>query len=29
MLDKTGFDIVDRTFRRSTYGAYTCKRRST
>jgi hypothetical protein len=29
MLDKTGFDIVDRTFRRSAYGAYTCKRRST
>lgn len=27
MLDRTGFDIVDREFRRSTYGAYTCKRR--
>ena len=29
MLDKTSFDIVDRTFRRSAYGTYTCKRRST
>jgi len=28
MLDATGFDIADRAFRRSAYGAYTCKRRS-
>ena len=28
MLDHTGFDIVERTFRRSAYGAYTCKRRT-
>jgi ubiquinone/menaquinone biosynthesis C-methylase UbiE len=28
MLDHTGFDIVERTFRRSAYGAYTCKRRA-
>jgi SAM-dependent methyltransferase len=28
MLDRTGFDIVERTFRRSAYGAYTCKRRT-
>lgn len=27
MLDRTGFDIVERTFRRSAYGAYTCERR--
>jgi len=29
MLDRTGFDVVERTFRRSVYGAYTCVRRST
>jgi hypothetical protein len=28
MLDHTGFDIVERAFRRSAYGAYTCKRRA-
>ena len=28
MLARTGFDIVDRTFRRSAYGAYTCRRRT-
>ena len=27
MLDRTGFDIVERTFRRSAYGTYTCRRR--
>lgn len=27
MLDRTGFDIVDREFRRSAYGTYTCHRR--
>jgi ubiquinone/menaquinone biosynthesis C-methylase UbiE len=27
MLDHTGFDIVERTFRRSAYGTYTCTRR--
>jgi ubiquinone/menaquinone biosynthesis C-methylase UbiE len=27
MLDRTGFDIVERSFRRSAYGTYTCKRR--
>jgi ubiquinone/menaquinone biosynthesis C-methylase UbiE len=27
MLDRTGFDIVERTFRRSAYGTYTCTRR--
>jgi ubiquinone/menaquinone biosynthesis C-methylase UbiE len=29
MLDRTGFDVVERTFRRSAYGTYTCKRRAT
>jgi hypothetical protein len=28
MLDHTGFDIVERAFRRLAYGAYTCKRRA-
>jgi ubiquinone/menaquinone biosynthesis C-methylase UbiE len=28
MLDRTGFDILERTFRRSAYGTYTCRRRS-
>lgn len=28
MLDRTGFDVVERTFRRSAYGAYVCKRRA-
>jgi putative AdoMet-dependent methyltransferase len=28
MLDHTGFDIVERNLRRSTYGIYTCKRRA-
>jgi ubiquinone/menaquinone biosynthesis C-methylase UbiE len=28
MLARTGFDIVERTFRRSAYGAYTCRRRT-
>jgi ubiquinone/menaquinone biosynthesis C-methylase UbiE len=28
MLDRTGFDILERSFRRSAYGAYTCRRRS-
>jgi hypothetical protein len=27
MLDRTGFEIVDRSFRRSAYGTYTCTRR--
>jgi len=27
MLDRTGFDIIERTFRRSAYGTYTCRRR--
>ena len=27
MLDRTGFEVLDRTFRRSAYGAYTCRRR--
>jgi SAM-dependent methyltransferase len=27
ILDRTGFDIVDRSFRRGAYGAYTCTRR--
>ncbi len=27
MLDRTGFDVAERTFRRSAYGAYTCVRR--
>jgi ubiquinone/menaquinone biosynthesis C-methylase UbiE len=27
MLDRTGFDILKRTFRRSAYGAYICRRR--
>jgi hypothetical protein len=27
MLDRTGFVIVERTFRRSAYGTYTCTRR--
>ncbi len=29
ILNKTGFEIADRTFRRSAYGTYTCMRRST
>jgi ubiquinone/menaquinone biosynthesis C-methylase UbiE len=28
MLDRTGFDVMDRTFRRSAYGTYTCRRRA-
>jgi ubiquinone/menaquinone biosynthesis C-methylase UbiE len=28
MLDRAGFDILERSFRRSAYGAYTCRRRS-
>jgi len=28
MLDRTGFDVVERSFRRSAYGAYTCERRA-
>jgi SAM-dependent methyltransferase len=28
MLDRTGFDVVDRAFRRGAYGAYTCRRRA-
>lgn len=28
MLDRTGFDVAERTFRRSAYGAYTCVRRA-
>ncbi len=28
MLERSGFEIVDREFQRSTYGAYTCVRRS-
>ena len=27
MLERTGFEVVERTFRRSVYGAYTCLRR--
>jgi SAM-dependent methyltransferase len=27
MLDRAGFEIVDRSFRRGAYGAYTCTRR--
>jgi ubiquinone/menaquinone biosynthesis C-methylase UbiE len=27
MLERTGFDILERTFRRSAYGTYTCRRR--
>lgn len=27
ILDRTGFDIVDRQFRRGAYGAYSCRRR--
>ena len=29
LLDRAGFDVVDRSFRRGAYGAYTCIRRST
>jgi SAM-dependent methyltransferase len=29
MLDRTGFDVAEQTFRRSVYGAYTCTRRTT
>jgi hypothetical protein len=29
MLDHAGFDVVERRFRRSAYGAYTCTRRET
>ncbi len=28
MLDRTGFDVAERTYQRSAYGAYTCTRRS-
>lgn len=28
LLDRTGFDIVERTFRQSAYGTYTCRRRT-
>lgn len=28
MLDRTGFDIIERIFNRSVYGAYICKRRT-
>ena len=28
MLDKVGFEVVDRSFVRSAYGAYTCVRRA-
>jgi ubiquinone/menaquinone biosynthesis C-methylase UbiE len=28
MLDRAGFDVLERSFRRSAYGAYTCRRRS-
>ena len=28
MLEHTGFEILDRSFRRSAYGAYTCRRRA-
>jgi hypothetical protein len=28
MLDRIGFDILERSFRRSAYGTYTCQRRS-
>ncbi|MGH2476441.1 MAG: class I SAM-dependent methyltransferase [Candidatus Limnocylindrales bacterium] len=28
LLDRAGFDILERSFRRSAYGAYTCRRRS-
>jgi ubiquinone/menaquinone biosynthesis C-methylase UbiE len=27
MLDRSGFDILERSFRRSAYGTYTCRRR--
>ena len=27
MLDRTGFEILDRDYRRHVYGAYTCRRR--
>jgi ubiquinone/menaquinone biosynthesis C-methylase UbiE len=27
LLDRTGFDILERSFRRSAYGTYTCRRR--
>jgi len=27
MLDRCGFEVVERTFRRSAYGTYTCVRR--
>jgi FkbM family methyltransferase len=27
LLERTGFDILDRAYRRSAYGAYTCRRR--
>ena len=27
MLQRTGFEVVERGFRRSAYGAYTCRRR--
>ena len=26
MLERTGFDVVERSFRRSAYGTYTCER---
>jgi len=29
MLDRTGFDITDRSFRRAVYATYTCRRRTT
>jgi hypothetical protein len=28
LLDRTGFDVVERDYRRSAYGAYTCVRRA-
>jgi ubiquinone/menaquinone biosynthesis C-methylase UbiE len=28
MLQRTGFEVVERTFRRSAYGTYTCRRRA-
>ena len=28
MLERTGFEILDRSFQRSAYGAYTCRRRT-
>jgi hypothetical protein len=27
LLDRSGFDILERAFRRSAYGTYTCRRR--